>query len=363
MTAGGERVVVAMSGGVDSSVAAALLQQQGYQVIGVTLRLWSHEEGSPSGSCCGVEGVTWARAAAEQLGISHHVIDCWQAFERDVLTPAWRDYDRGRTPSPCIRCNSAIKFGLLGEHARRRFSARWLATGHYARILERSGQPTLYRGIDSHKDQSYFLFSLSRKQLEMCLFPLGALTKPQVLDRARHLGLPNAGRSESQDSCLGLGDEGFSEALRQRFGGNARAGAILDPRGQRLGTHDGIHRFTIGQRRGLGVATGRRTYVSSIDASSGDVVISDNPEDLDAAGLLASGIVWQAEPGPGRMEAEVQIRYRHLPAAARVHRDGEDSARVLFEQPQRAVTPGQAAVFYQGQRVLGGGWIETVLKE
>lgn len=363
MNAEGQRVVVAMSGGVDSSMAAALLQQQGYQVIGVTLRLWPCEEGSPSGSCCGVDGVSWARAAAGQLGIPHYVIDCRQAFERNVLTPAWRDYARGRTPSPCINCNSSIKFGLLGEHAQRRFSARWLATGHYARILETSGQPTLYRGTDVNKDQSYFLFSLSRKQREMCLFPLGSLTKQEVRDRARNLGLPNAERSESQDACLGLGDEGFAEALRQRFGESPRAGAILTSRGQRLGTHNGIHRFTIGQRRGLGVATGRRAYVLSIDAASGDVVISDNPEDLDTPGLVANGVVWQTAPGPGQLEAEVQIRYRHLPAAARVHWDGDGSARVRFEQPQRAVTPGQAAVFYQGQRLLGGGWIETVLKE
>jgi tRNA-uridine 2-sulfurtransferase len=350
------RVAVAMSGGVDSAVAAALLCEQGHDVIGLTLRFWLCEEAAPQRGCCGIDGVGQARAAAGELGIPHYVVDCREAFERLVLRPAWDEYARGRTPNPCVHCNAEIKFRLLLEQARRLGAAR-LATGHYAIIRDIAGRPTLLRGRDAQKEQSYFLFALDEPQLEAALLPLGELTKEEVRELARRRGLPNAERPESQDACLDGGDAGFAEALRRRFGAPARQGAIVDERGQPLGQHGGVHRYTIGQRRGLGVALGRRAYVLRIDADRGEVVLGRDARSLDAAGLWASGARWLA-PAAGR--AEVQVRYRHAAAPALVAVAGE-RVEVRFDQPQRAVTPGQAAVVYDGPRLLGGGWIDRAI--
>lgn len=361
----GPRVLVAMSGGVDSSVAAALLLEQGHEVIGLTLRLWPCEGDKSAGenSCCGLGGVAEARAAAGVLGIPHYVVDAHARFEHLVLRPAWEAYRQGLTPNPCVDCNHAIKFHLLQEHAHR-LDARFVATGHHAR-LERTG-PTglaLLRGQDPEKDQSYFLFGLTRAQLELTLLPVGRLTKAEVRQRARELGLPNAERAESQDACLGNGQRGFAEALRRQFDAPPRPGAIVDREGRPLGRHDGIHRFTIGQRKGLGVARGQRAYVTAIHADRAEVTISEDVRDLESDALVATDLRWLVPPPAAPFEAEVQIRYRHRPARARVSLDAAGRASVCFAEPQRAVTPGQAAVFYHGQQVLGGGWIAGASEE
>jgi tRNA-uridine 2-sulfurtransferase len=370
-----ERTLVALSGGVDSSVAAALLADAGdEQLVGVTLRLWSCEEAPAEGqrSCCGIDGTSAARAAAGALDIPHYVVDCREVFDERVLRPAWEEYARGRTPSPCVLCNAEVKFGHLLGLARRRFGATRVATGHHARITRSQEGPALLRGADPVKDQSYFLFALSTEQLDAACFPVGRMTKQQVREEARRRGLPNAERVESQDACLVSADgAGFGETLRRRFEGPLRPGAIVSPDGARLGDHQGVHNFTIGQRKGLGVALGRPAFVRSLDAARAEVVLTDRPEDLLAAGFSATDASWLLPPerAPGwdgeGFEAEVQIRYRHAPVAARIAVQGADGRRVVvrFATAQRAVTPGQAAVFYSGERVLGGAWIERTIDE
>lgn len=374
------RVVVAMSGGVDSSVAAALLKQRGYEVVGLTLRLYDCEEGQNERSCCGLAGVAEARASAGRLGIPHYVVDGQELFERRVLRYAWDEYAEGRTPNPCVRCNEWMKFGLLYEHARK-LGASYVATGHHARVLREAvgegrtagathDDVVLARGRDPEKDQSYFLFSLSPEQLRMSLLPVGELRKEEVRGVARELDLPNAERRESQDACIAQ-QRDLAEALRRRFEGRARPGRFRDAEGNVIGRHDGVHRFTIGQRKGLGLALGARAYVVAIDGASGDVVLGE-PTQLVARGLRAREVSWiGGAPTAKSIQAEVQIRYRHraVRATIAVVPSGDDAARngdgpgvdVWFDEPQRAVTPGQAAVFYQGDRVLGGGWIERPL--
>jgi tRNA-specific 2-thiouridylase len=356
------RVAVAMSGGVDSAVAAALLRDGGRDVIGLTARFWQCDEQGPQRGCG--DAVDEARAAAGVLGIPHHVVDCREEFERLVLRDAWEEYARGRTPNPCIRCNVAMKFGLLLDHARR-LGADHLATGHYAAVVRATdgGRWTLLRGRDEQKDQSYFLFALADHQLGAALLPLADLTKEQVRQLARQHRLPNAERAESQDACVDPGEAGFAEVLRRRFAGAARPGAIVDEAGNRLGEHAGVHRFTIGQRRGLGVALGQRAYVLRIDAGRAEVVVGNDERALAARGLLASHARWLVDlPEGARRRAAVQVRYRHAAAPALVERTSSTELRVQFDEPQRAVTPGQAAVLYDGRRVLGGGWIERALQ-
>jgi tRNA-uridine 2-sulfurtransferase len=356
------RVAVAMSGGVDSAVAAALLCDAGDDVIGLTARFWQCDEQTPRRGCCGLDAVVEARAAAGALGIPHYVVDCREEFERLVLRAAWEEYARGRTPNPCVHCNAAIKFGLLLDQARR-LGAEHLATGHYATVLtDETGRPALLRGRDGQKDQSYFLFALDEHQLRAALLPLGGLTKDEVRQTARRRGLPNAERPESQDACLDPGEAGFAEALRQRFAAAARPGALIDDAGQQLGEHGGVHRFTVGQRRGLGVALGQRAYVLRIDAMRAEVVVGRDERGLAAPGLLASDVHWLVDLDEGaQRRCAVQIRYRHGAAPATIERTSSTEVRVLFDEPQRAVTPGQAAVLYDGPRVLGGGWIERAL--
>lgn len=357
-----ERVVVALSGGVDSAVAAALLLEQGLEPIGLTLRYWLCTPGAESDaretpSCCGVEGVAQARAAAAVLGIPHYVVEARELFEREVLRPAWEAYARGETPNPCVHCNERVKLGLLLEHARR-LGAERVATGHYARVADGPEGPRLLRGSDREKDQSYFLFTLTRAQLERTVFPLGALHKREVRERAARLGLPNAARRESQDACL-VGEDGFAELLRQRFAAEPSPGPILDEAGAVLGRHPGIHHFTIGQRRGLGVALGRRAWVSAIDPARATVTLTAREDALRAPGLLlrdhhATG----ALPASG---LALQLRYRHSAATVARLEERAGQLAVWFAEPQRAVTPGQAGVLYADDLVLGGGWIVRAL--
>jgi len=355
MTGGGEGVVVAMSGGVDSSVAAALLLQQGRRVIGATLVMHPCGEDTEPPRCCGDGAVDSARAVAVALGIPHYAIPCADLFEREVLGPAWDEYDRGRTPSPCVHCNARIKLTLLMDLALE-LGAAHVATGHYARIV-RDGGAFIARGADRDKDQSYFLFTLTEKQREGVLFPLGELTKAEVRAIAAGRSFASARRPESQDACLAVEGGGFAEALRRRFRAAARPGPVVDRRGIELGRHGGIHNYTVGQRKGLGIAVGRRAYVSGIDASRAAVVLTDEPADLDASGLVASRAVWHGGAPAPRFECAAQIRYRHAPAVASVAVEG-DTVEVRFAEPQRAAAPGQAVVFYDGDRVIGGAWID-----
>ncbi len=354
-----ERIVVAMSGGVDSSVAAALLAEAGHPLVGVTLKLQECHDAHGSRSCCGVDGINRAREVAGRLGFPHYVLDCVQDFETLVLLPAWRDYAAGRTPSPCLLCNERVKFGLLRDWAARLGISR-LATGHYARIApDAAGRPSLLRGCDAAKDQSYFLAGLGPTQLEHALFPVGHLRKPEVRALAERHGLPTAEAPESQDACLVGPGESFAEMLRQRFHALAQPGAIVDDDGHLVGRHAGIHLFTVGQRKGLPAGATARRWVMAVSAETGQVAVTSDPQRILGAELFARDVSWHAGELPADWRpCSVQVRYRHAAVPGRVRRRG-DGLDVTLDRPAKAVTPGQAAVFYDGDRVLGRGWIAS----
>lgn len=355
----GDRVVVAMSGGVDSSVCAALLARSGAEVVGVTLRLLPCEQGGDEAGCCGADGIAQARRVAAQLGVAHYVIDCEEIFAEQVLRPAWQAYLRGFTPNPCIACNHEVKFERLIDLADK-LGARWIATGHYARLRRDEGTetPLLTRAAHLDKDQSYFLYALDAEQRRRLLLPLGELHKPAVRALAADFGLRTAARRDSQDACLRSATAPFAELLRRRFGGAARSGRVVDDRGQTLGHHQGTHLYTIGQRRGLGIATGQRAYVTALRPELDEVELSADPEQLRRTQMVVDDLRWQNDAAPqGVKTVQVQIRRRHRAASATLTIGSDQSALVRFVSPQRAVTPGQAAVFYLGDDVLGGGVI------
>ncbi len=358
-----DRVVVAMSGGVDSSTAAANLKAEGHEVVGLTMRLWDQkgEGGGGSRSCCSPDDVREARRVADQIGIPHYVINLKEAFEEEVIGNFVSEYLRGRTPNPCIHCNDRIKFGRLLRKTEE-LGARALATGHYARIMRdaKSGKYRLLRGIDAGKDQSYFLFTLTQGQMAKVLFPLGEKTKSEVREQARELGLRVAGKSESQEICF-IPDNEYPRFLEERMGKEIfQKGEIVDRRGKVLGFHRGIHSFTIGQRRGLGIAAPHPFYVLALDCARNRVIAGEK-EELRAEGLIATEVNWISSPPERGMEAMVQIRSRHAGAPAYISALPEGRARVRFQNPQYSVTPGQAAVFYLEDEVVGGGWIEKAL--
>ncbi len=353
-------IAVAMSGGVDSSVAAALLRDVGHEVLGVTLRLRGGValEGA---TCCGDGAIERARAVATELGIAHEVLDASREFAERVLRPAWEEYARGRTPSPCLLCNERVKFGALLEWAKAR-GAEALATGHYARLgRDERGAPRLLRGADAAKDQSYFLAGLSAAQLASIRFPLGAMRKAEVRAEARARGLAACDAPDSQDACLVGPEGGFSEALRAVFGAAARPGEIVDEAGRPLGRHDGVHLFTVGQRKGLRVPAASRLWVRAIRADAAAIVVTADEGALDARALTARGFAWSSGAAPASpLRCTVQVRYRSRPAAAVIEAAGGDAVAVRFDGPVRAVTPGQAVVAYDGEAVLGRGWIDGV---
>ncbi len=365
MSAQRRRVVVAMSGGVDSSVAAALLKRAGHDVTGVTMRLVDlpaeicRSEGLRS--CCGRRAVEDAHRVALSLKIPHFVADMRAPFEKLVVADFCREYARGRTPNPCVLCNRFIKFDLLLEKAGE-LGADLLATGHYARIERdaRHGGFLLKKGLDAAKDQSYFLYAMTQAQLARVLLPLGGRTKAEVRRIAKRMGLAVADKSESQEICF-VPDDDYPGFLKGRIPEAFRPGPLVDPDGRILGEHAGIAHFTVGQRRGLGVASARRLYVVSVDAASNTVVAGPD-EALRAVGLLASGVSYVSGVRPdGPFKARVKIRYRHKEAEACVTPIGATGARVLFASPQRAVAPGQSIVFYRRSTVLGGGIIESAV--
>ena len=353
MKAQGKKIVVAMSGGVDSSVAAALLVEQGHDVQGVSLRMWEGNQGPRV--CSDHRG---AAEVAKLLGISHTLLDLRAQFVETVVKPFASDYLHGRTPNPCVACNRDFKLGTLLRWAREQ-GADCVATGHYARIArdDSASQVALFRGADLSKDQSYFLFALSREQLARTHFPLGQMRKTEVREHARRLELPVAERQESQDICFG-----DYKALVASYAGESEtaAGDVVDRSGKVLGRHGGIHGVTVGQRRGLGISAAEPLYVVEIEDDSKRVVVGKKNE-LASSGLIARSLNWLEPPRGAELEAEVQIRYR-APAIACVIRPHDQDCEVIFKQPIAAVTPGQAAVFYRGEQLIGGGWIERGIK-
>jgi tRNA-specific 2-thiouridylase len=347
-----ERVVVAMSGGVDSSVAAALLVESGAEVIGVTLRLAG--EGS---RCCSLDDAEDARRVAERLGIRFFVADYADAFRREVMEP-WADaYLAGRTPIPCVPCNQRFKFRHLLDRAAA-LGASAVATGHYARVSrEPDATLALWRGADAEKDQSYFLFDLAPEQLARIRFPVGALDKRAVRDHARRLGLATAEKPESQELCFVPDGDHARVVERLRPDAAPGAGEIVDESGAVVGRHAGIHRYTVGQRRGLALPLGERVFVQSIDAASNRVTVATKAG-LAARGARLDRVSWIAGEVPAHpVRALVRVRHRHEGAKATVVPMPGSAAQVAFDAPVVAVAPGQAAVFYDGDRVLGGGWI------
>jgi tRNA-specific 2-thiouridylase len=350
------KVAVAMSGGVDSSVAAGLLLEQGYHVQGVSLRLW---EGDKLGArnCSDHRG---AQEIAAALGIQHTLLDFRSQFADTVVKPFAQDYLRGRTPNPCVACNRDFKFGALLKWAKER-RIDYLATGHYARITRHDvdgRRNLLLRGADRGKDQSYFLFALSQEQLAYTLFPLGEMRKSDVREQAQRLGLPVANRPESQDICFG----DYRALVESYASPNELAGGdVIDRSGKVLGRHDGIHGVTVGQRKGLGIAASRPLYVVGIDQDSKRVVVGTK-EELGCKGLIANYVNWIERPDEDEIATEVQIRYRSPAIPAVVRKTVAGSLEVRFTEDFPAVTPGQAAVFYRGDQLLGGGWITQSIR-
>lgn len=366
------RIVVAMSGGVDSSVAAALLAQQGHDVIGLSMQLYdatgsdgagtTAADAGPSprrfGSCCTIDDLHDARRVAARIGIPHYIVNFEREFADTVISNFVSEYSAGRTPIPCVHCNGDLKFATLAARAEA-FGAEFVATGHYARVdLDpATGRYRLKRGVDPAKDQSYFLFTLDQGQLAHAMFPIGDLDKSAVRAHARELGLAVANKPDSHEICFVA--DGSHTAYLEGHGALATAGAIQDGTGKVVGRHEGVHRFTVGQRKGLGLASPIPLYVVNIDAA--EKVVTVGPKSaLERRELTASGVNWIAGVDPPEgTRVTARIRHRHVEAAGSIEPLPEGRVRVTFDEPQSAVAPGQAVVMYDGDVVVGGGWIES----
>ncbi len=355
------KAVAAMSGGVDSSVAAARLKQAGYRVIGITMQIWP--EGSRFGGCCGIGAVEDARRVAYRLGIPHYVMNFRDVFAREVVADFCEEYRRGRTPNPCIRCNQHVKFDALLEKARE-LGAEFVSTGHYARIEfeESTGRYLLRKGADGNKDQSYFLYTMTQEQLKHTLFPVGEMTKEEVRQIAGEMELPVADKAESQEICF-IPDDDHAGFLREHMPEAAQPGPILDEEGMSLGRHGGIMFYTTGQRRGLKLATREPQYVIAIEPEKNALVVGPREKALGTR-LIAGEVNWIVPPETvaGR-KIKARIRYRQQESEATVSRTEGNKVYVKFSEPQMAITPGQAVVFYDGATVAGGGTIEAAVRE
>jgi tRNA-specific 2-thiouridylase len=357
----GKRVVVAMSGGVDSSVAAALLKEQGCEVIGMTMQIWDYssftdEHGEKFGTCCSLDDVYDARRVAESLEIPFYVVNFEKQFETAVIDRFCDDYFNGRTPNPCVLCNQVLKFEILLRRARE-LQADYLVTGHYAQLVQEDGQMTLRKGRDRNKDQTYFLFTLTSEQMQYIRFPLGGMTKQEVRGHAARLGLQVAEKPESQDICF-IPDGNYVRFLEEQRGPGTMNGDIVYIDGQVLGRHQGTYRYTVGQRRGLGLAWPEPLYVVGIDAANRRVIVGEK-QHLSVSRCHVFDVNWFIQPPSGTIEASCRIRYRHQEVPSRITTLGGGTVQIDFDEPQKGVTPGQAAVFYDDDRVIGGGWISN----
>ena len=353
-----KKIVVGLSGGIDSTVTALLLRDAGYDVIGVTLLMQPQEDAEAQKSCGGEDAVGMATRVAAQLQIPHHIVECRARFECAVLKPCWQTFSEGRTPNPCVICNRQVKFRVLLDFADQ-VGACYVATGHYARIaVDAQQRPRLLRGVDANKDQSYFLHALTPDMLARIQFPLGGLCKPEVRALGQQYGLINAARAESQDVCF-AGPEGHvAEQLRLRYSGHAVKGVFKDETGRVVGRHNGIHQLTIGQRRGLGVALGKPAKIIAIHAQNGDVVLSDRPEASYGTQCDAQAFYWHvAADRAATYSAQVRYRQKPVPADLRAVSDTGSDVSVTFAEPVFGITPGQALVLYDGDAVVGGGTI------
>ncbi len=360
------KIVAAISGGVDSSVAAAIFKELDFEVIGATLRLKSCDtETEKTKACCGIDDDLQARAACQLIDIPHYFIDGKKEFEEKVLKYSWNEYKNAHTPNPCIMCNLHLKWGRLLDYATQ-LGADAIITGHYAKIIRKQDAEgnliaLLQRGDDILKDQSYFLAFLTQEQLLKTYFPLGNMTKSEVREYADKINLPNKAKIESQDACFGYAGEAFSETLRKRYDSEIDSGDFINTEtGKIIGQHKGIHLYTIGQRKGLGISLGVPAYVSKIDYDSKEIFVTTNNDFLFAESLTANNINWQNPEFKNKTEfpCEVQIRYCHKPVKALAKQINDNEIQIDFKIPQRAVTKGQAAVFYSDNIVIGGGWIK-----
>ncbi len=351
-----------MSGGVDSSVAAALLKEQGCEVIGMTMQIWDYssftdQHGETFGTCCSLDDVYDARRVAESLGIPFYVVNFEKQFEKEVIERFCDDYFNGRTPNPCVLCNQVLKFEILLRRARE-LQADYLVTGHYAQLKKDDhGVLSLHKGRDGNKDQSYFLFTLTPEQMQYVRFPLGGMTKEEVRDYAARLKLKVAEKPESQDICF-VPDGNYVRFLEEQRGAGTMNGEIVHVDGQVLGEHEGTYRYTIGQRRGLGLSWPQPLYVVAIDAKNRKVIVGERHH-LSVSRCTLYNVNWLVPSPTEPVNLSCRIRYRHQEVPSRVTPLSSNSVQVDFDDPQYGVTPGQAAVFYDGDQVIGGGWIES----
>ena len=350
-------VVVAMSGGVDSSVAAALLKEQGYEVIGLTMCFNLAERSGVKPSCCGLAGIEDARRVCHKLGIRHYVINLDKDFYRQVIQNFYEEYLSGRTPNPCVRCNQFIKFDILLKKAIN-LGAQFLATGHYARIVKSKQGYLLKKARDIKKDQSYFLYRLTQKQLKHVIFPLGNFTKPKVRQIARSLGLNVAEKQDSQEICF-LPDGKYRDLIKDKGLDSVKPGSLVDKDGNILGAHQGIAYYTVGQRHGLGITKGYPLYVTEINPKNNRITVGSR-QDSCKNGFIIKDKHFISKPFKKKVEIKVRIRYNHTEMTAVVY-PAEEKLKVIFKKAQFAITPGQSAVFYDRDMVLGGGIIEKVI--
>ena len=355
-----KRVLVAMSGGVDSSMAAAILKNDGYEVVGATMKIWPKEHCGKSGKrpCCSLEDISDAKKVCDALGIRHYVLNFEKVFKEEVIDYFTREYMSGRTPNPCIVCNEKIKFGRLLKKAEE-LECDFISTGHYARI-ERNGACKLRESVDKAKDQSYVLFSLNSAQMNKSLLPIGNLNKDDVRAKAKELGLGVYKKSDSQEICFVRNDD-YVDFIKKHYGIKARKGDVVDLDGRALGSHDGFWNFTIGQRRGLGISNAKPLYVIEIMPEENRVAVGDISE-VRRKKFTARNVSWCCRKSDAFFDADVKIRYSHKKASAIIKKLEDEKVEVEFKESQEAITPGQAAVFYDGEYVLGGGWIDKVIK-